>query len=102
VLRALVRADEIWLVVLAAFLGCGTGIIVWLMTSTTQFIHEVLFGIAHTQRLSGMQYVDPLRTMAVPALGGLVLGLLGLVLVRVRPRRTVDPIEALCSAAACP
>ncbi len=26
VLRALVRADEIWLVVLAAFLGCGTGI----------------------------------------------------------------------------
>jgi CIC family chloride channel protein len=26
VLRALVRTDEIWLVVLAAFIGCATGI----------------------------------------------------------------------------
>ena len=31
-LRALVRADEIWLVVLSAFVGCGAGIAVWLMT----------------------------------------------------------------------
>src|SRR6201986_1753502 len=54
VLRALVRADEIWLVVFAAFIGCGTGILVWLMTATTQLIHETLFGIAHTQRLSAM------------------------------------------------
>ncbi len=46
VLRALVRADEIWLVVLAAFVGFGTGIMVWLMTATTQLIHEVLFGIS--------------------------------------------------------
>jgi CIC family chloride channel protein len=94
VLRALVRADEIWLVVLAAFLGCATGIVVWLMTSTTQFIHEVLFGLNHAQRLSAMQHLPPMPTIIVPALGGLVLGLLGLVLARARPRRTVDPIEA--------
>src|SRR6202020_1831346 len=31
-LRALVRADEIWLVVLSAFVGCGAGLLVWLMT----------------------------------------------------------------------
>src|SRR4051794_3634835 len=35
-LRAMVRADEIWLVALAAFMGCVTGIAVWLMTETTQ------------------------------------------------------------------
>jgi CIC family chloride channel protein len=94
VLRALVRADEIWLVVLAAFVGCGTGIMVWLMNATTQRIHETLFGIAHTQRLSAMASLNPLQTVLVPAIGGLVLGLLTLGITRIRPRRTVDPIEA--------
>ncbi len=94
VLRALVRADEIWLVVLAAFLGCATGIAVWMMTETTQLIHETLFGISPNQRLSAMASLNPLRTVLVPAIGGLGLGLLTLGITRVRPRRTVDPIEA--------
>jgi CIC family chloride channel protein len=94
VLRALVRADEIWLVVLAAFLGCATGIAVWLMTETTQLIHETLFGISPSQRLSAMASLDPLRTVLVPVVGGLVLGVLTLGITRIRPRRTVDPIEA--------
>jgi CIC family chloride channel protein len=93
-LRALVRADEIWLVVLAAFIGCATGIIVWLMTATTQLVHETLFGISHLQRLSAMASLNPLRTVLVPCLGGLALGLVTLALTRIRPRRTVDPIEA--------
>src|ERR1700749_1748363 len=74
VLRALVRADEIWLVVLAAFLGCATGIAGWLMTETPQLIHETLFGISPSQRLSAMASLDPLRTVLVPIVGGLVLG----------------------------
>src|ERR1700748_241011 len=94
VLRALVRADEIWLVVLAAFLGCATGIAVWMMTETTQLIHENLFGIRPNTRLSAMASLNPLRTVLVPAIGGLGLGLLTLGITRVRPRRTVDPIEA--------
>jgi chloride channel protein, CIC family len=94
VLRALVRADEIWLVVLAAFVGCATGISVWLMTSATQLIHQVLFQIGPHQHLSAMVSLDPVRTVVVPALGGLALGLVTLALVRLRPRRTVDPIEA--------
>jgi chloride channel protein, CIC family len=94
VLRALVRADEVWLVVLAAFLGCATGIAVWMMTETTQLIHETLFGISPYQRLSAMASLNPLRTVLVPAIGGLGLGLLTLGVTRVRPRRTVDPIEA--------
>jgi chloride channel protein, CIC family len=94
VLRAMVRADEIWLVVLAAFLGCGTGIAVWMMTATTQLVHQALFAIGPDQRLSAMTYVDPIRTVAVPTLGGLLLGVVTLGLGRLRPRRTVDPIEA--------
>jgi chloride channel protein, CIC family len=94
VLRALVRADEIWLVVLAAFLGCATGIAVWAMTETTQLIHEVLFGISHSERLSAMVWIDPVRTLIVPAVGGLVLGVVTLGITRLRPRRSVDPIEA--------
>ena len=94
VLRALVRADEIWLVVLAAFLGCATGIMVWLMTGSTQLLHQVLFGISHDERLSAMAWLDPIRTVVIPAVGGLALGLLTLGITLLRPRRTVDPIEA--------
>jgi CIC family chloride channel protein len=94
VLRALVRADEIWLVVLSAFIGCGTGISVWLITETTQLIHEMLFGIGPMQRLSAMVELDPIRTVVVPVVGGLVLGLVTLGIGRVYSRRTVDPIEA--------
>ncbi len=94
VLRALVRADEVWLVVLAAFVGFGTGIVVWLMTAATQLVHQTLFGIASNERLSAMVWLDPLRSVLVPAFGGLALGLATLWITRLRPRRTVDPIEA--------
>jgi CIC family chloride channel protein len=94
VLRALVRADEIWLVVLAAFVGCATGIMVWSMTAATQLVHETLFGIAHTERLSAMTWLDPVRTIVVPTVGGLVLGVVTMGITRLRPRRAVDPIEA--------
>ena len=93
-LRALVRTDEIWLAVLSAFVGCAAGVAVWLMTATTQLVHQVLFGISASERLSAMASLDPVRTVVVPTLGGLALGLVGLAVVRFRPRRAVDPIEA--------
>jgi CIC family chloride channel protein len=93
-LRALVRTDELWLVVLSAFIGCGAGVLVWLMTETTQLIHEVLFGISGTQRLSAMVELNPIATVAVPTLGGLALGMVGLGITRWWPRQAVDPIEA--------
>ena len=94
VLRALVRADEVWLVALAALVGGVVGVAVWMMTEATQLIHELLFGIGPNQRLSAMTTLDPILCVAVPALGGLTLGILGLGLNRVYRRRTVDPIEA--------
>jgi CIC family chloride channel protein len=93
-LRALVRTDELWLVVLAAFIGCGGGVLTWLMTQTTQLIHEALFGLTSTQRLSAMVELNPVATVAVPALGGLALGMVGLAIMRWWPRPVVDPIEA--------
>src|SRR5262252_4148679 len=93
-LRALVRTDEIWLVALSAVVGCAAGLAVWAMTETTQLIHELLFRINSGERLSAMVELDPIRTVAVPSLGGLVLGLAGLVIARYRPRRAVDPIES--------
>ncbi len=94
VLRALVRTDEIWLVVLAAFVGFFTGVAVWLMTEATQLVHQILFQIGPNQRLSAMVELDSVLTVLVPAVGGLALGLLTLVIAKLYRQRTVDPIEA--------
>ena len=93
-LRALVRTDEIWLVALSAFVGCSAGVLIWLMTAATQLVHQLLFNIAANQRLSAMVELNPIRTVVVPTVGGLVLGLFGLAIAHFQPRRAVDPIEA--------
>ena len=94
VLRAMVRADEIWLLVMAALIGVAAGVSVWLISAAAQLLHEILFHIGHDQRLSAMDRLNPILTVAVPVLGGLVLGLVTLGIARVYTRRTVDPVEA--------
>ncbi len=93
-LRALVRADEIWLVVLAASVGLVAGLIVVAMAETAQLMHRLLFRLEAGEFLSAQVRVQTLRALLVPSLGGLVLGIAGLGLARWWPRRTVDPIEA--------
>ncbi len=93
-LRALVRADEIWLVVLSAFVGASAGVIVVAMSMLAQYMHRVLYNIAHGEFLSSQIAVHPLRALLVPSLGGLVLGAAGLLFARWGSRKTVDPIEA--------
>jgi CIC family chloride channel protein len=93
-LRALVRSDELWLVVLAAFIGCAAGVLVAVMTYVTQLMHQHLFLLNSGQRLSGMVSIDPIRAVAVPTIGGLAVGLLGLAVARLWSRQVVDPIEA--------
>jgi CIC family chloride channel protein len=94
VLRALVRADEIWLLVVAAGIGAAAGIAVWLINEAAQQFHQILFGIKPWQRLSAMDRVNPFTTVVVPCVGGLVLGLVTLAIARIYSRRAVDPIEA--------
>jgi chloride channel protein, CIC family len=94
VLRALVRADEIWLLVVAAGIGTAAGIAVWLINVAAQLLHQTFFGISATQRLSAMDRLSPVATVVVPCVGGLALGLITLAIARVYTRRAVDPIEA--------
>jgi chloride channel protein, CIC family len=94
VLRALVRADEIWLLVVAAGIGVAAGIAVWMINEAAQLFHQTLFGIKPYQRLSAMDRLSPYTTVLVPCLGGLALGLVTLGISRIYTRRSVDPIEA--------
>ncbi len=93
-LRALVRADELGLIVLAILVGVTAGLCVTAMSVGTQWAHRVLFALPSHQRLSGQVSLQIARAVLVPAVGGLAVGLLGLAIARWLPRQVVDPIEA--------
>jgi chloride channel protein, CIC family len=93
-LRAIVRAHETSLVVLAALVGTIGGLVVSGMAAAVQLLHVVLFDLEMGARLSSQLKIDPLRALLVPSLGGLLLGITFLWLARWRPAREVDPIEA--------
>jgi chloride channel protein, CIC family len=93
-LRAFVRAHETSLVVLAALIGAVGGLVVATMSGLVSVLHAVLFNLPWGERLSSQPSIDPIRALAVPALGGLLLGFAFLLLLRWRPAREIDPIEA--------
>ena len=93
-LRAFVRAHETSLVVLAGLIGTTGGLVVVAMSVAVAGLHALLFDISIRERLSSQPSIEPLRALLVPSLGGLVLGLAFLWLLRWRPAREIDPIEA--------
>ena len=93
-LRAFVRAHETSLVVLAAMIGTIGGLVVLAMSVAVAALHALLFNISITERLSSQPSIETLRAVLVPSLGGLLLGLAFLLLLRWRPAREIDPIEA--------
>jgi CIC family chloride channel protein len=93
-LRAYVRAHETSLVALAAAVGVAGGLVVATMSTAVQLFHVLLFEIDPADRLSSQFRIEPARALLVPCLGGLLLGLAFLLLLRWRPAREVDPIEA--------
>ncbi len=94
VLRALVRADEAWLALLAAVVGVLAGFGVAAINVITAFMHARLFALPPGQGLSESASISTLRALTVPVLGGLVLGVSGRLLARLRPRKFIDPVEA--------
>jgi CIC family chloride channel protein len=93
-LRAFVRAYETSLVVLAALVGTIGGLVVAAMSAAVSGLHMLLFVLEMGERLSSQIRIEPLRALLVPSLGGLLLGLASLLLLRWRPAREIDPIEA--------
>jgi CIC family chloride channel protein len=93
-LRALVRARESGLIVLGALIGALSGLIVAAMGSGVTLLHATLFGVEPGKRLSGLSHIAPLVALAVPMIGGLLFGVSLWALLRWRPGREVDPIEA--------
>ena len=93
-LRAWVRADEIWLTVMAAAVGVMAGVGVALINWITAQMHARLFALPPGQGLSESAHIDTLRALLVPVLGGAVLGVFLWAVARLRPRNIVDPVEA--------
>src|SRR5882757_2622003 len=93
-LRAFVRAHETSLVVLAALIGIVAGLVVLAMSVAVAGLHALLFNISIRDRLSSQASIETLRALLVPSLGGLLLGLAFVLLLRWRPAREIDPIEA--------
>ncbi|HEY2445428.1 MAG TPA: chloride channel protein [Rhizomicrobium sp.] len=88
------RSNEFVQIFACAFIGSGVGIAVALLRALVQFLHESDFAIMGGQLLSAGFGTDRARILVVPALGGLVLGLLALAARRFGSRDIVDPIEA--------
>jgi CIC family chloride channel protein len=93
-LRTVVRAYESSLVVLAALVGTVGGLVVAAMSAAVEGLHVLLFNLEMGERLSSQFTIEPLRSLLVPSLGGLLLGVAFLLLLRWRPAREIDPIEA--------
>jgi len=93
-LRALVRGSELWLIALAIGVGIASGTLVTAMSRFTQFLHQMLFGIASDARLSGSVAIHAFPGALVPAAGGALLGIMAIVFAKRLKRVAVDPIEA--------
>ncbi len=92
-LRAIVRARESSVIVLAALAGATAGLVVAGMGAAVAYMHLVLFGIEPGARLSGQLTLNPVYALVVPCVGGLLLGLATTAIARWRGSE-VDPVEA--------
>jgi CIC family chloride channel protein len=92
-LRAIVRARESSIIVLAAAIGLVSGLVVAVMSESVGLMHLVFFGLDPGERLSARAWINPLYAFLTPTLGGLVFGLVSAYVTR-RRGTEVDPIEA--------
>ena len=93
-LRALVRARESSLIVLAMPVGVAAGLIVFAMGKGVDVLHRVFFQLGPGVRLSGLAHLDPILAISVPLAGGIAFGIARELITRWRPEREIDPIEA--------
>lgn len=90
----MIRRSEVWLALLGCVAGCLAGLFVYVMTATTQRLHEILFGIGRGDKLSAVDAVPGQWALLAPAAGGVLLVLVVWCYRRYRTNSPVDPIEA--------
>ena len=93
-LRALVRGREVWLVVLAAVIGCVGGVCVVAINGVVDALHEALFHIDEGDRLSALDALPSATAFVVPVIGGFLVAAIAAAAARARFPRSIDPIEA--------
>lgn len=92
-LRAIVRARESSIIVLAALIGLIGGLVVAAMSEAVGLMHTAFFGLEPGERLSGQAWINPIYAFLTPCLGGLLFGVVTAYVTRKRGTE-VDPIEA--------
>ena len=93
-LRAVVRARESSLILLAAVVGVVAGLVVAGMGIAVELLHELFFNLQPGERLSARLLLNPMLALSVPLVGGLLFGISSEIIARWRPEREIDPIEA--------
>ena len=92
-LRAIVRARESSVIVLALIVSALAGLVIAAMGEAVALMHLTFFGLDPGERLSGRVSLNPLYAFLTPCLGGLLFGLATAYITR-RRGTEVDPIEA--------
>jgi CIC family chloride channel protein len=92
-LRAMVRARESSIIVLALLVGALAGLVIAAMGALVALMHVIFFGLDPGERLSAQVSLNPLYAFFTPCIGGLLFGLATAYVTR-RRGTEVDPIEA--------
>ncbi|HEY2178845.1 MAG TPA: chloride channel protein, partial [Caulobacteraceae bacterium] len=92
-LRSRIRASELWLVMVAVFVGAAAGLLTVAVSLAAHGLQSLLFDLSPGQRLSAKAAISPLQALALP-LGGAVLGAVTWAWSRRRSTPPVDPVEA--------
>lgn len=93
-LQGRLRSSELTQILVCAAWGAAIGAMVAGLHLALDYLHRVMFRAPKDVGLSSGIGLDPDRVFIVPILGGLLLGVVALVLRRLRPNDIVDPIEA--------
>ncbi|WP_241559893.1 chloride channel protein [Solirhodobacter olei] len=93
-LRRTVRNREFILIVVSAIVGGFVGLVTIGLRDIVMALHALDFNLFFGEHLSAQTDVDYLRLALVPALGGLALGGITLLLQKLRPTEIIDPVEA--------
>ncbi|MCW5736864.1 MAG: chloride channel protein [Enhydrobacter sp.] len=93
-LQGRLRSNEPTQILVCAVFGALVGALISGLHYLVDVVHKLAFNLSGEATLSTGLGVDPMRILVVPVAGGLVLGIVVMIMRRLRPAEVVDPIEA--------